>query len=269
MLGETGDQGIQSQYASDTDVEIHAAKDEAPSLYPVQSGIAEPKSLPKEIAFIAILCMAQLITQATLGQTIAPFRIISQSFGTLNTGQISWFAAAYSLTVGTFILVAGRLGDLFGHKRFFIGGFVWYSLWSMLAGFSVYSRHSPIFLDICRAFQGIGPAFLLPNALAIMGRTYQQGRRKEMLFSIFGATAPGGFVVGATFSSLFAELVWWPWTFWVAATVGLLCAVLGYIIIPHTPSPQIDTSDGNTILCRIDTSGAVTGISGLFVLLSP
>lgn len=241
-------------------------EDETPSLYPVQSRVKEPDSIPQEIAFVAIICMAQLMTQASLGQTIAPLHIIGRSFGTSNPGQLSWFPAAYSLTVGTFILPAGRLGDLFGHKLFFILGFIWYGLWTLLAGFSVYSRSSPIFFDICRAFQGIGPAFLLPNAIAILGRTYQNPRRKEMVFSIFGATAPGGFVLGAVFSSLFAELVWWPWTFWVGGIVGLICAGLGYLFIPHTPRSSIDTSDGKTMFALTDSLGALTGVAGLVLI---
>jgi MFS family permease len=210
--------------------------------------------------------MAQLMTQASLGQTIAPLHIIGESFGTSNPGQLSWFPAAYSLTVGTFILPAGRLGDLFGHKLLFVLGFLWYGVWSLLAGFSVYSRSSPIFFDICRAFQGIGPAFLLPNSIAILGRTYQSGRRKEMVFSIFGATAPGGFVVGAVFSSLFAQLVWWPWTFWVGGIVCFVCAVLGYLIIPHTPRSILDTSNGNTLFKHTDALGGLTGVAGLVLI---
>ena len=169
-----------------------------------------PFSLVHEIAFVAIICSAQLLTQAGFAQAIVPLHIIGESFGALNPGQLSWFTAAYSLTVGTFILIAGRLGDIFGHKLLFITGFVWYALWSLVAGFSVYSR-SYIFLDVCRALQGIGPALLLPNALAILGRTYRPGRRKNMAFSLFGATAPNGFLVGAVFSSLLSQRVWWPW----------------------------------------------------------
>ena len=169
-----------------------------------------PFSLVHEIAFVAIICSAQLLTQAGFAQAIVPLHIIGESFGALNPGQLSWFTAAYSLTVGTFILIAGRLGDIFGHKLLFVSGFVWYALWSLVAGLTVYS-HSYIFLDVCRALQGIGPALLLPNALAILGRTYLPGRRKNMAFSLFGATAPNGFLVGAVFSALLSQRVWWPW----------------------------------------------------------
>lgn len=225
-----------------------------------------PFTLPREIAFVAVLCTAQLFTQASLAQAIAPLHIIGASLGTSDASQLSWFPAAYSLTVGTFILIAGRLGDLYGHKRFFTTGFVWYGVWSLLAGFAVYVRPEPIiFFDVCRAMQGIGPAFLLPNALAIIARTYPPGRRKEMVFSLFGGTAPTGFAVGAVFSSLFAQLAWWPWAYWTMGIFCFLAAVAGIFAIPPMPVsawPQ----DGSSIFARIDGLGCLTGVSALVLI---
>jgi len=217
----------------------------------VQSHVEPPKSLPHEIAFVAIICMAQLMTQAGLAVSISPVFIIGESFGTRAPG--------YSLTIGTFILIAGRLGDIYGHKKFFVAGFLWFGFWSIIGGFGVYSN--AIFFDCCRALQGIGPAFLLPNSVAILGRTYAQGRKKDMAFSLFGCTAPGGFMVGAVFSSLFAQLSWWPWTYWTMGIVCVLCAGIGSLVIPHTPRPEIHDSD--SMWSHIDAAGSITGVVGL------
>ncbi|KAL7947981.1 MFS general substrate transporter [Trichoderma barbatum] len=228
------------------------------------SSIPPPESLLFEIPFILTLCLAQLLAQAGLGQIIAPLHIIGKSFGTEDAGQLSWMPAAYSLTVGTFILIAGRLGDLFGHKIIFVIGFIWYALWSLLAGVSVWSS-SIIFFDVCRAFQGMGPAFAVPSAVAIIGRTYPAGRRKAMIFSLFGATAPGGFVVGAVFSSIFAEFVWWPWAYFVMAMVCVLVAVAGVLIIPSTPGAASVRSQAR-LWEIIDVPGAAAGVTGLVLI---
>ncbi|OWP02436.1 hypothetical protein B2J93_3224 [Marssonina coronariae] len=268
------DTAIESSYPnSNHDPEAELPVSRPSSLNPKQSHTSPLTSLPREIAFVGILCMAQLFTQASLGQAIAPLHIIGASLGTSSPEQLSWFPAAYSLTVGTFILIAGRLGDLYGHKRFFMAGFVWYGVWSLLCGFAVYvprsANHSLIFFDICRAMQGIGPAFLLPNVVAILGRTYPPGRRKEMVFSIFGATAPSGFVVGAVFSSLFAQLAWWPWAFW---TMGIMCFVMalaGYFAIPFSPPPQLPSlpaAGRTTAFARTDALGCVTGVTALVLI---
>jgi len=60
----------------------------------------------------------------------------------------------------------------------------------MLAGVAAYSGQ--IFFDVARALQGIGPAILLPNAIAVLGREYKPGLKKDMSFSLFGAAAPIG-----------------------------------------------------------------------------
>lgn len=226
------------------------------------SKIERPQSTVHEVAFIAILCSAQLLTQAGLAQAIAPLSIIGDSFGTRNPGQLSWFAAAYSLTVGTFILIAGRLGDVYGHKLFFVLGYAWFGLWSLLAGFSVYS--DVIFYDFCRAMQGIGPAFLLPNAIAILGRTYEPGRRKEFVFSLLGATAPTGFVVGAVFTSLLAQTAWWPWAYWIGAITCALLSVAAIFVLPSTPVEKWDPSI--SVWKKIDALGCLTGIAGLVLI---
>lgn len=211
-----------------------------------------------EVTFIAIICSAQLLTQAGLGQTVFPLHLIGQSFGQQTPGQLSWYIAAYSLTVGTFILIAGRLGDMFGHKLLLVIGFSWYGFWSFVAGLSVYS-HSPIFFDVCRALQGVGPAILLPNSLAVLGRTYPPGRKKEMAFSLFGATAPGGAVLGGIFSSLIAERSWWPWAYWCMAIVCGLAGVCAFFVIPPTPVKR--TGDRS-----FDFLGSTTGVAGLVLL---
>lgn len=97
-------------------------------------------SLIHEILFIAIISSSQLLTQAGLAQSIAPLHVIGETFNVTHPGQLSWLPAGYSLTVGTFILPAGRWGDLYGHRKLFIIGYFWFALWTLIAGFSVYSH---------------------------------------------------------------------------------------------------------------------------------
>jgi MFS family permease len=223
-----------------------------------------PQPPTKEAAFIFVVCAAQLMTQAGLSLSIAPIQQISSTFNT-TPHNLTWASAAYSLSVGTFILVSGRLGDTYGHRLLFIIGFLWFGLWSVLGGFAAWSN--AVFFDCCRALQGIGPALLLPNAVAILGRTYPPGLRKDMVFCLFGATAPGGFTLGATFCSLLAERVWWPWGYWV---MGIACfgfAVLGLVVIPANEGVGEDVGrEDISNFERLDGFGAITGVSGLVLV---
>lgn len=213
-----------------------------------------------EVVFIGIICCAQLLTQASLSQTVVPAKYIDKSFAISSPAINSWNTAAYSLTVGTFILISGRVGDLYGHKKLFIIGWCWFALWSMLAGFSVFANQR--FFACCRAFQGLGPSIILPNGIAILGRTYPPGMRKNMAMSLFGATAPNGFVIGAVFTGILSQFAWWPWSFWAIAIACLCCGLVSCLVIP--PMPVAGSVEVK--LKELDPLGALTGVSGLVLI---
>ncbi|KAF2105118.1 YOR378W-like protein [Rhizodiscina lignyota] len=217
-----------------------------------------------EVAFIINVCLAQFLSLAALSQTVAPLPIIGNYFNVSDPGTLSWFTAAFSLTVGTFILPSGRLGDMFGHKIVFMFGWGWLSVWSIVTGFSYSS--GVIMLSICRAVQGIGPALIVPNAMALIGRTYPVGMKRSLILSCFGAAGPTGFVVGAAISSTFAQLIWWPWSFWALAIISIFVLLISSFILPSkdqiaslAPASQGPPKPP----AKFDYLGSFTGVSGL------
>lgn len=113
-----------------------------------------------------------------------------------------------------------------------------------------------------RAMQGIGPAFLLPNGVALLGRAYPPGPRKNLVFSIFGLTAPTGFIVGALFSSLIAQFGWWPWIYWANCIACLLFAGLSWGFIP----PMDGYNPEREMKGSLDLPGCLTGVTGLILI---
>ena len=206
--------------------------------------------------------MAQFMTQAGIGCDLSSLEIIGDSFGIKNSGVLSWFIAGYSLTSGTFILFFGRCGDVFGYHNLFVIGFAWYSLWSIVAGVSVYSNY--VLFIFARTLQGIGPSMLLPNALAILGSTYRPSAKKNLIFALFGATAPNGSITGSVFAALFSQLAWWPWLFWMCAIACAVFAVLGWLTIPRI---HHEREQRNLTLLEwiqeLDIMGACLGVGGL------
>ena len=227
-----------------------------------------PKSLVSpfhELAFCITIFFAQLLTQAGLGDVIPILHIIAPSLSVpstpAGTAQLPWFAAAYSLTVGSFILITGRLGDVYGHKRLFVLGFAWFALCSLVLGFAPYTR-SVVFFDILRAAQGIGPAAVLPNGVALLARTYPNGPRKTMVFAMFGACAPSGYLVGAAFAGIFAQLAWWPWAMWAMAITCAVVALLAeYVVVPDEVAPPVNSGG------KIDWLGAALAVSGIVLFI--
>jgi MFS family permease len=218
-------------------------------------------SLPREVLVVGIISLAQFTTQMGLGQVLSILHIIAADFGVTNPGIKAWLIAGYSLTVGTFILVSGRLGDLFGYKKMLVIGYIWYALWSMVAGLAVYSNY--VLFIWARVLQGIGPSICLPNGLALLGVLYSPGRRKNMAFAVFGGVAPGGSVIGSVFGGIFA-LAWWPWTFWGSAIALAIIAAVGAWAVPDPPR-KVDISDKSNfeVFKMCDPLGALAGIMGL------
>ncbi|KAK7414929.1 multidrug-resistance type transporter aminotriazole resistance [Neonectria punicea] len=230
------------------------------------ASIAETFSLPREILFISIICMAQFMTQGALGNCLNLLHVIGNSFDLDNPAELSWLIAGYSLTVGTFILVSGRLGDVFGYKRLFLIGFVWFAIWSMVAGLATYADH--VLFIFARVFQGIGPAIIMPNALAILGASYRLGARKTVAFALFGACAPGGNVFAAAFAGLFVKdhEEWWPWAFYGFAIGLIFIAAVAFVVIPDPPHKlQSANMTYREIWDQLDILGATTGITALIL----
>ncbi|KAL1590194.1 hypothetical protein WHR41_01138 [Cladosporium halotolerans] len=217
-----------------------------------------------EVLFVGVVVVAQLMALAGLGQAIAPMKIIAAGLDVDNPGEEAWFAASFSLTVGTFILISGRMGDILGHKRMLIFGYFFLGVWSGFAGFSAYVGNH-IFFDVCRGFQGIGAALIVPNALALLGRAYPPGIKKNIVFSLFGAMAPWGFVIGALFASIFAQLTWWPWLFWSYAFACWGLSVFAVIAVPKALAHDAQFG-GRPDRPGMDWTGSVVGVSGLVLI---
>ncbi|RDW73402.1 hypothetical protein BP6252_07309 [Coleophoma cylindrospora] len=164
------------------------------------------------------------------------------------------------------MLVAGRVGDIWGYKRVFLVGWIWSGFWALLAGISAYT-HSMIFFDICRAFQGIGSAIIVPISLAIIGSVYNEGHRKNLAFSLYAAGAPIGFTLGAVISALLAQFARWEWAYYLTTIVCCLMAAMSYLVVPDLElESRQDEPRRDRTAKTFDWIGAFTGVSGLVLI---
>lgn len=217
----------------------------------------------REVLFIICVCAAQLLSLAGLAQTVAPVVRLAEIFDFKDPGRTAWPTAAYSLTLGSMILPAGRLGDMFGHRKLLLIGWVWFGAASLGCGFS-YMGGSATLIG-CRAVQGIGPALCVPNGLALFGRTFPIGMKRNIAMGLFGGMGPVGFVLGATFSSLLTELDWWPCGYWAMSIACGLVAIMSYFVIPPDKL-KLFSKAGHHLWVDFDLLGAVTGVGGLVLI---
>ena len=112
---------------------------------------------------------------------------------------------------------------------------------------------------------GIGPAMALPNGIALLGSAYPPGLKKNLSFSVFGAVAPGGAIVGALFGGIFEND--WPWSFYSLALVLAVAAVLSYIVIPDRITEVVTDKPGFwKLLETLDILGGAVGITALALI---
>ncbi|GAB7350795.1 hypothetical protein MBLNU459_g1334t1 [Dothideomycetes sp. NU459] len=198
------------------------------------------------------------ITQLLAEYLISGFSVILPELKTrLNDKTTSdfWPASILSLLLCSTILTFARVSDMYGGYPVFMFAVAWLCVWSLLAGVS----NSTVFLDICRAMQGLAIAAYTPSSYALIGTIYPTGPRRNLVLGIYGACAPLGFFAGICTSAALPPTAW-QWYFWIAATLAMLAFVMAYLSVPS------DRSDRLSLDLQMDWAGAVTITSGLVLV---
>lgn len=222
-------------------------------------------SRSREAAFNSTVCMVQIIPQACLTTCFPIIHILAADLRILDPAILPWVVAAYALSFGTTILLAGRLGDIFGHRNIVILGFAWLCFFSVLGGLSRYASYEVFF--IARAMQGIGSAMMNPNALALLGRSYPPNSKGKIIaFSAFGLCAPVGAYGGMIFSAVIGQLGHWSWCFYAMAIVSAILAIISWLTLPSPPKTPNQLQPFRRRLLQMDWFGGLTGVSALVTI---
>lgn len=172
-----------------------------------------------------------------------------------------WIVSAYSLVFGCFLLLWGRVADLYGKRVIFIYGSAWVALTTLLNPFI----RNEIAFDVFRGLQGLGAAANVPTAIGILGTTFPPGKAKNYAFASYAAGAPLGSVFGNLMGGLIASYANWAWVFWALAILAACVTIAGVFVIP--PPTTTPHALGVKIKGTIDWVGAVLITVGLMVLL--
>ncbi|CUS21421.1 LAQU0S03e02212g1_1 [Lachancea quebecensis] len=212
----------------------------------------------KEYLFVITSMLSQLLNQAAAVQANPLFTLLSNDLNA-KASQQTWLMAAFPLVSGSFILVSGKVGDIYGLKKTLLGGYITVVVWSLICGISSYA-HNVDFFIVARSFQGLGIAFVLPNVTGIVGNIYKPNTKaKNMVFSMIGACAP----IGATLGCLFSGLIGtkgknWAWAFYAYTIIATMNGLASWYIIPN----NIPT---NVFKFKMDWVGSFLGVCGLIM----
>ncbi len=163
-------------------------------------------------------------------------------------GAVELVISVYALAYGCLLVMGGRLGDLYGRKRLFIVGMLWFSAASALCG----AAPSIAVLIAARALQGIGGALMFPQVLAIIQVSFDGSERTRAL-GLFGSVTGIAAVVGQLIGGalLAANLFGWTWrpVFLVNVPVGAVAAVAAWLVLPDDqPAEQTGLDWGGVAL---------------------
>ncbi|GJJ72032.1 hypothetical protein EMPS_04389 [Entomortierella parvispora] len=179
--------------------------------------------------------------------------------------QLQWCVSAYALTYAAFLLVGGRMGDLFGHKRIFLLGTSWFAIWALVCGFA----RSPIFMSVARAMEGAGAGFTIPSALALLTTSYRQGPERTFALSVFSGAAITGQTIGVLLGGVLDATIGWSWIFYLTAILSFALSFAGFLVIPdYQPDKnRISTLTGKPVDLRIDYGGAACFTVGIIAII--
>jgi EmrB/QacA subfamily drug resistance transporter len=200
---------------------------------------------------LIVLCLGTLmiVLDTTIVNVALP--TIKHALG-FSQSSLAWVVNGYLLTFGGFLLLGGRLGDMFGPRRLFLGGIAVFTVASLACGLS----SSQTMLVAARVIQGFGGATVSAVSLALtMALFTEQGERAKAM-GIFGFVASGGGTVGVILGGVLTDLLSWHWIFLVNVPIGVLVAALALRVLP----------EGNRMAdTKLDLGGAVTVTSALML----
>ena len=198
-----------------------------------------------------VLCLGDLmiVLDTTIVNVALPS--IRNDLGFSQT-SLAWVVNAYMLTFGGFLLLGGRLGDLFGSRRLFLSGISLFTVASLVCGLS----NSQSMLVAARAVQGIGGAVVSAVAFSLIMNLFTEAGDRAKAMGVFGFVMSGGGTIGVLLGGVLTDVLSWHWIFLVNLPIGVLVYALSLRLLPAAHG--IATG-------RVDVAGAITVTASLML----
>ncbi|HEX7811300.1 MAG TPA: DHA2 family efflux MFS transporter permease subunit [Burkholderiales bacterium] len=167
--------------------------------------------------------------------------------------SLVWVVNAYMLTFGGFLLLGGRLGDLFGHRKVFLLGLTLFTVASLACGLA----NSQGLLIAARAIQGLGGAVVSAVSLSLIMNLFTEPAERAKAMGIYGFVCAGGGSIGVLLGGLLTDALSWHWIFLVNLPIGIVVYVLCLSLLHG--------GRGQAAAARLDVAGAVTVTTSLML----
>ncbi|QNS05099.1 MFS transporter [Streptomyces xanthii] len=202
---------------------------------------------------LAVLLVAQFMLAVDFSILNVALPAIGDSLG-FALSDLQWIATAFALSAAGFTLFFGRIGDLIGRKKIFIGSLALLGAASLAGGLAA----SPEVLLAARVAQGLATAAATPAGLALLTTSFAEGPLRQKALGINGALMSAGFTTGAILGGILTDLLSWRWAFFLNVPVALAVVVI---------APAVIKESRPTERPRLDLPGALTVTLGLLGLV--
>jgi EmrB/QacA subfamily drug resistance transporter len=178
---------------------------------------------------LAVVCMGQLmmVLDATIVNVALPSMQRDLHFSQAN---LAWVVDAYMIAFGSFLLLAGRLGDLLGRRRMFLTGLVVFTLASVACGLA----SDQVFLIAARFVQGLGGAVASAAVLALLVTEFPQPGERAIALSVYTFIIASGGSIGLLAGGVLTQALDWHWIFFINVPIGIATLLLGRVLINET-----------------------------------
>jgi EmrB/QacA subfamily drug resistance transporter len=168
--------------------------------------------------------------------------------------NLQWIATAFALCAAGFTLLFGRVADLFGRRRLFVGGMALLGIASLVGGIST----SPAMLLSARVAQGLATAAVTPAALSLLTTSFPEGKLRDKALGLNGALMAAGFTTGAILGGVLTDLLSWRWAFFINVPVALVVLVLAPTVLSESRPAERP---------KLDVPGAISVTLGLLAVV--
>ena len=199
------------------------------------------------------IAIGTFISVADTGSVMVALPNIEGHFNT-DLPTVQWVVVGYALAISVLLLPMGRLGDIAGRKRVYLGGFAIFVLAAALAGASRWTNLPT--LIVAKVFQGVGSAMIQATGMAILITIFPARERGKVLGSHLSMVGAGA-IAGPALGGILVSYLGWQWVFLINVPVGMIAILLTFLLL------EGDEGAPGTF----DWPGAVLSAGALLVIL--
>jgi EmrB/QacA subfamily drug resistance transporter len=181
---------------------------------------------------LAICCVAQFMVILDLSIVNVALPSIQSSLR-FSAADLQWVIDAYAIMFAGFLMLAGRVGDLFGQRRAFVSALLLFSVASLIGGTAPTSG----VLIVARAVQGLGGALMAASSLAIITASFPAGPARHRAVGLWGAMNGAGGAAGTLLGGVITQEFSWRWVLLINLPIGIVAAIVARRVVVNRRAP--------------------------------